>query len=549
MPLDTNARLRLAQTDPEAIAAIFNDAPVPEDSYLYDRFGGDFTKYEEMLLDPQVRGKLSERVGALLGRSVLIDAATRRKIDQDAADTARRIIDHNLIPYEQVCNSFLYSGLIFGFSVMAVAEVEEKQAFYVVTKDVDGEEQESVKNQTVVVPKLEFVPQRRFVFRNFEPENKTIPVCSDEDLDLSEIAKVNGYELRLLTKRSPINGERCPKNRFFTFTFGSIKGLPQGYGLGAQIRKFYEIRRECLRSGVLTADRLGSPPVHGTYPNTLDTKDSDQAEVLNAFDRVLRAFSPNGNALTSEGFTINFLEPSKSGGHEILKWLYETSGLEITRAIWGEGSYSEKGTGSYAAATQQAENRNENVVDSDCNSLDEQLADQLWQWIADRNYPKANPPKIRRETFAERRKIEQLQAEEELRNQRVQTDVVLINTIGLSVTQEYISEVYGDAFTLPAAEPAPTDTPQDVTTLSEPDWKLYFFEHRRTGIIARSVEEARAKLKRGGTKLVKVRALTEEERKIAERGDWVRSGPNGEHSGYNPNKRGFGPAPSKKGGK
>lgn len=467
MPLDFRTRIQLSKTDPEAIASILNAGPTPEDSYLYERLGGAYDRYEEMLLDPQIRGKLSERVGALLGRSVLVDTTTTSKADQEAADTARRIIDNNLIPYEQICANFLLSGLIIGFSVQAVVAAEERTVFYPVLNE-NGETVKTAK-QTILAPILEFVPQRRFTFRYHQPERKDVYTVNDEELDPeTDIVLVHGYELRLLTRRSPIEGERCSKERFFCYTFGSLKGLPWGYGLGAMIRKFYEIRKEVLISGVLTGDRLGSPPVHGTYSSDLDPADPEQMAVLEAFRRLVRAISPNANAVTSDAFKINFPVPP-SGGQQILKWLYELAGVEITRAIWGEGSYSEKETGSYAAEAQQATSRNENFVDSDCNSLDEQLGAQLWHWIAEKNYPKANPPVVRRETFSERRKQSDEAQQEEMRSKKIGTDRTLILDLGLNVTDDYIKETYGDAFSLPNQTPPPEEAiAEDTTTEEEP---------------------------------------------------------------------------------
>jgi hypothetical protein len=464
MPLDVATKLELARTDPALITWVFNNGPEAEDIYLYQKFGGDFFRYEEMLIDPQVGGKLDERVGALLGRAVLVDAASDEKADIEAANLVKKILDiyddekkgkkdkkkKPLIPYEQICGNWLNSGLLIGFAVQAL-EWEER----------DG----------LILPSVEFVPQRRFTFRYREPDNKLIKVCTDEDLDpTKDIVLVNGYELRLLTKRSPIDGERCPRHRFICYTYGSMKGLPQGLGLGYRIRKFFEIRKEVLKSGVLNGDRLGSPPVHGTYPIDLNPQNPGDKLVLDAFNRLLKAISPNAHAATTDGFKINFLEP-QSGGHEILKWLYDTSAVEITRSIWGEGSYSEKSTGSYAAETQQAENRNENVVDADCNSLDEGPCAQLWQLIGEYNWPDAASPIVRRETRSEIRRMEQERLEEERqeakRNGRVTSDRTLILDIGLNVTDEYIKETYGEAFSLPApSEPAPGE--EVDPELSEP---------------------------------------------------------------------------------
>jgi hypothetical protein len=464
MPLDLKTKLELAKTDPSLIAWVFNNGPQPEDIYLYQRFGGDFFRYEEMLIDPQVGGKLDERVGALLGRAVLVDAASEDKADVEAANLAKKILDiHDedqkqgkkdkkkkpLVPYEQICGNWLNSGLLIGFAVQALEWVERDK---------------------LILPNIEFVPQRRFTFRYREPDNKEIKVCTDEDLDpTKDIVLVNGYELRLLTKRSPLEGERCPRNRFICYTYGSMKGLPQGLGLGYRIRKFYEIRKEVLKSGVLTGDRLGSPPTHGTYPPELNPLNPDDSIVLDAFNRLLKAISPNAHAATTDGFKINFLEP-RAGGHQVLKWLYDTAAMEISRAIWGEGSYSEKSTGSYAAESQQADNRNENVVDADCNSLDEGPCAQLWELIGQYNWPDAATPIVRRETRSEIRRLEQERLEEErkeaYRNGRVQSDRTLILDIGLNVTNDYIKEVYGEAFSLPPSEPEPEPEaiPEDDAT-------------------------------------------------------------------------------------
>lgn len=86
----------------------------------------------------------------------------------------------------------------------------------------------------------------------------------------------------------------------------------------------------------------------------------------------------------------------------------------------------------------------------------------------------------------------------------------------------------------------------ELVVMSEGEWKLYYFSGRRTAIVARSAEEARKKLRRGGKTIVKVRKPTEAERKQGAKGIWIRSGPNGESPGYaKSSKRGYGPEPGK----
>lgn len=447
MPISLQNKLQLAKTDPHLISTVFGSDVVPEDSYLWEKFGNDYDRYFEMLQDPQVAGKLGERVGALLGRDVLVNPTGKSRKSRQSAAIAQRILDKNLIPYEQICSDFLYSGLLIGFSVLAVTAYEHRD-----------------EEDDLILPSLEFVPQYRFIFKEHDPSDKSVLICTDEKLDpAKDIVLVRGYELRLLTRRSPINGERCPKERFFVYTYGAIQGKPMGYGLGARIRKFYEIRHECLRSGVLTGDRLGSPPIHGTYPDDLDpTRNPDHALLLSTFQRLLKAISPNAAAATTAGFEINFLE-SNTSGHEILKWLYDTSTAEIANAIWGDRSYAEKPTGSYAAQSAQNESRNENVTDSDCNNLDEQLGAQLWKWIGEKNYPGASFPHVRRETSAERRTLQQQSEEEDLRGKRITNDRTLIVDFGLQISNEDIKKRYGEEFSLPESEPSLTGSGGDVT--------------------------------------------------------------------------------------
>ena len=64
---------------------------------------------------------------------------------------------------------------------------------------------------------------------------------------------------------------------------------------------------------------------------------------------------------------------------------------------------------------------------------------------------------------------------------------------------------------------------KSTTEIDNEPYKLYYFEDRNTGIAARSEEEARAKKKRGGDKLVAVRTPTESEVRLMELGKWVRT--------------------------
>ena len=78
--------------------------------------------------------------------------------------------------------------------------------------------------------------------------------------------------------------------------------------------------------------------------------------------------------------------------------------------------------------------------------------------------------------------------------------------------------------------------------------KLYFFEGRNTAIVATSAKAARAKKKRGGDKIVKVRSPSASDKKSMAKGRWVRTRKDGKSpakSKYGKG-RGYGPPRRKK---
>lgn len=73
--------------------------------------------------------------------------------------------------------------------------------------------------------------------------------------------------------------------------------------------------------------------------------------------------------------------------------------------------------------------------------------------------------------------------------------------------------------------------------------RLYYFAGRNTPVVASSAEAARSRMKRGGSKLVAVRAPSDADKRAIARGDWVRTrrdGKSPESSQYGKG-RGYGP--------
>lgn len=74
-----------------------------------------------------------------------------------------------------------------------------------------------------------------------------------------------------------------------------------------------------------------------------------------------------------------------------------------------------------------------------------------------------------------------------------------------------------------------------------PEKKAYFFEGRRTAVIASSASEARKNKRRGGDKIVSVQKLTPTAKKQVAKGKWTNQRP----PGFKESMRGQGPKPKK----
>ncbi|MGI0485855.1 phage portal protein family protein [Pantanalinema rosaneae CENA516] len=243
MPLNVYTKLDLIASDPTIIPAIQQT----EDEYLTYTLGNDYSKYMQMRRDPNVRAMLGKRRQAVLGREFLITTLGKRIADRKAIARTTEVLNH--IRYESICSSLLNTGQLIGFAVIRVDWVQEGN---------------------LILPRTQFVPQDRFGFVPPDPNNTTVPVATNERLDpKTEIVMVNGYELRLLTLRSPFSGERCPKGRFVVYTFDS-DSAPGGLGLGYSIYPWWVVKREATKNWLLhiTLAYFGR---HQTFPQLEQT--------------------------------------------------------------------------------------------------------------------------------------------------------------------------------------------------------------------------------------------------------------------------------------
>lgn len=450
--LNLQAKIDLCNTDPHFSRTI-NGAPLPLDEYLFFKLGNDYDKYTEMFRDTHVRSNMQKRRQSILGRDIIIETPggqTKEEVSGsivESFDKTENILTK--VRYETLCSSLLRTGQLIGFSVVQLDWKEE-----------DG----------LVLPQFKTVPQKRFTFAAHEPNKTNIPVAGNADKKQKvdpkkDIVMVQDYELRLLTQRNPVKGERCPKNRFIVYTFDS-DGAPWGLGLGYSIYPWWLIKKEAMKAWLLHSDRLGSPPVLGTHPADINEEKEEYKQIMRDFDNFLKAISPNGWGKLPQGFDAKVLAGLEGAGPGVHQALIATADEQISKVILGEIQFSDKPSGSYAANASQVEDRDASLIDADVNLLDEQLDDQFWAPVRELNFNgNGEHLIIRRETVADRRKAAKRQQKEEAFNLRMARDKVLILEMGLKPTKAYIQKTYGDDWEIPEQFGQPAPQPQDPPAL------------------------------------------------------------------------------------
>lgn len=442
--MDPRTTIDLVKTNPLWTSDI-EGAPIPDDYLLYERFGGSYYRYWEALQDGHFVSRANTRLRAILGRGVRVEPASPRRTDRRAAEGIASMLkarparsgDHYLlmptgknkgtkiarfkVPYDTV-TYMLSWGIPFGHSVLLND-----------LRVIDG----------LIVPFNFRALERDRTY--FYPEGRpdAAKVITDENLGPDEILTSAGYEVRVKTMREQWRGERIPLGRGVHFSYGSPNMNPWGIGLISQCWRWIAIKKQAPKELLLHAMKGGSPGITGYSPlaNDVTPEGMSAKNQLLAF---MQSISPGSYYLkTAPDETVDVLNSAIPP--EIHEMLIDISNREISEVIVGDQSYAEKSHGSRAAGESQVEDRNLTITDSDCSLIDEALQ-VMWDYISLLNWPKANPPQVRRETYAERIEREEEAKAEERRNQartqRIDGDRTLYVDMGARPSDEYMEEHY-----------------------------------------------------------------------------------------------------------
>jgi Inorganic Pyrophosphatase/Protein of unknown function (DUF3626) len=448
MPISAQKKIDIVGTDPRYLPGWHQ--PKPEDEFLHLNLGGDYDRYIEMRRDAHIRAKLEKRVNSLLARPLIFEGGKRPQ-DIEAIAIAQKLAD--TMAYDSLCEAVLDTGPLVGFAVLKIEEVQ---------RNIEVVVDQKVIRKSLIAAEWEYVPQNRFRFAYHEPNNRSVPVATDEELDpATEIMLVGNYELRLLTTRSPFFGERCPKNSFMFFQFGFGQGTPWGLGLGYSLYPWWSIKREAVKAWILHAENTGQSPVAASLPENFDPKNNEiDREIETRVENFLAGVSPNNWVMLPYGINVNLLS-DLADKPDVLERLIGLCNSEMSKILLGEVSYSENGTGSYAANASQVDDIQSTTIDADANLFDNQAQRSLWNRLFDLNAPKAQAVKVRRESRSDIRLADMERAKQEQLGTTLGRDKELL-AMGWRRTNDSMAETYGASYEQTQGE---NKEPPLITTL------------------------------------------------------------------------------------
>lgn len=345
---------------------------------LIRRHGKGIRLYEDLLLDPQVRACMQSRRLAVCGKEWEVVPAGDGPKDLEAADFVREALlgfDFDTARYA------LLSGILTGFKA---AEIMWEYS--------EG---------SVWVAGMKGRASSRFLFDRQE-------------------------NLRLLTPKNMLEGERLPERKFQIFRYGGEDGSPYGGGLGASLYWPVWFKKNALKFWMIFAEKFGSPTVIGKYPPGTPKEHQD------ALMGALAAIQQESAIKVPETMRIELLEAQRTGTVNTYESLCGFLNAEIAKLIMGQTLTTEVGDRGSYAASKTHEGVRKDFIKADADLLSNQLNGQLIRWLVEFNFPEVQRyPKLWVRTDDER-DLKPL----------AERDRILVE-MGVRVPQRYFYETYG----------------------------------------------------------------------------------------------------------
>ena len=310
----------------------------PGDKILRAKGGGNLDIYRDILRDWQVHSTFQQRRLAVVSRETIVEAASKDRADQMAADWLREQIE-GLSVWDKASEKMLF-GLYYGWSVAELLYGYDGR--YVVIEDIKV--------------------RRRDNFR-WDRQGR----------------------LRFLT-RERSDGEILPPRKFWTFSAGG-EDDDDPYGLGLGHHLFWPVffKKNDIKFWLIFLEKFGQPTVKGEYPRSATPE--EQERLLEA----CRAVATEAGIVVPEGMPIELLEAARSGTGTY-KEMAEYMDAAISKVVLSQTMTTDDGA-SLSQSEVHMDVRDEVVkADGDilCGSFNDGPVASSAAW----NFPGARPPRV-----------------------------------------------------------------------------------------------------------------------------------------------------------
>lgn len=308
--------------------------------------------YDEVERDPQVGCELGKRRMALLGREWDVTAGAEDPRAVAAADLVKRALAG--ARFNQAVEKLL-DAILKGLAVCEVMWVRRAApggGVEIVPAELRGRD-----------------PRR---FRPMLPPQGVVP---------PEGEPPPAFQLRLLSRDNPTEGDPLPERKFVAHRFGARYENPWGLGLGSRLFWPVFFKRQGIGFWLSALEKFGQPTGLGKYPAGSST--DDQAKLLDA----LQAIASEAGVIVPEGMEIELLEAKRAGTFDAYEGLARYMDEDISKVILGQTLTTSAGaSGSRALGQVHNEVRLE-LTKGDADLLSDTLNGSLLRWIVDLNMP------------------------------------------------------------------------------------------------------------------------------------------------------------------